>query len=63
MKNVLTHLPDFDRCAAQVGDARQRATLATLGVRDHPAVTTLQGNLAELDPLSTGYARFWLNDL
>lgn len=42
MKNVLTHLPDLDRCANQVGDAWQRAALATLGVGDHPAVTALQ---------------------
>lgn len=41
-KKIPTHLPDFDRCATQVGDAWQRATFATLGVRDHPAVTALQ---------------------
>lgn len=55
LENVLTHLSDFDWCASHVGDAWQRTTLTTLGVGDHPAVTTLQGNLAKLDSLSAGY--------
>lgn len=55
MENILTYLSDFDWCASHVGDAWQRTTLTTLGVGDHPAVTTLQGNLAKLDSLSAGY--------
>lgn len=62
LQNV-THLPDFHGCATHVGDAWQRATLTTLWVRDHLAVTALQRNLAKLDPLSAGYAGFRLNDL
>lgn len=58
-----THLADFDWCAAKVGNARQRAALPTLGVRDDPAVAALQWNLPKLDPLSTGNAGFRLNDL
>lgn len=62
-KNVLSHLSDFNRRANHVGDARQRAMLTTLWVWDHPAITTLQWNLAKLYPLSTGYTWLGLNDL
>lgn len=40
--NISAHLSDFDRCGNGIGDARQGATLPTLGVRDHPALPTLQ---------------------
>lgn len=62
-REISNYLPDFDRCANKVGDARQGATLATLGVRDHSAVTTLQRDLPKFDPLSAGHTGLWLNDL
>lgn len=53
MANIFAHLSHFDRRGNRIGDAGQGAVLLTLGVRDHPAVPTLQRDLAKLDPLST----------
>lgn len=61
--NVLAHLSHFDRRGHGIGDARQRAALPALGVRDHPAVPTLERDLAKLDPLSTWDAGLGFDDL
>lgn len=61
--NGFTHLSRFDRRGNGVGDAGQRATLPALGVRHHPAVPTLERDLAELDPLSAGDAGLGLDHL
>lgn len=61
--NVLAHLSHFDRRGHGIGDARQRAALPTLGVRDHPTVPTLERDLAKLDPLSTRDTGLGFDDL
>lgn len=62
-KESLTHLPDFNRSSTWVGDAWQRATITTLRVWDHPAVSALQWKFPKLDSLPTGYARLRFYDL
>lgn len=57
------YLSNFDRSATQDGDAWQGTAFTTLWVGDHSAVTTLQGDLSELDPLATRYTRLWLDYL
>lgn len=61
--DICAHLSNFDRRGDRIGDARQRATLPTLGVRDHPALPTLQRDLAKLDPLPTRHTGLGFDDL
>lgn len=57
------YLADLDRSANHAGYARQRASLAALGVGHHAAVPALQRDLAKLYSLPARDARLWLDHL